>query len=75
MPAILVGHSLGNMIIERFFAWMAATYPQTHLAWAAKNTVAFYALGPPLMGAVSAARSVTTGDNMGLPISEVQVGQ
>lgn len=75
MPAILIGHSLGNMIIERFFAWMAAMYPQTHLAWAAKNTVAFYALGPPLMGAVSAARSVTTGDNMGLPISEVQVGQ
>eukprot|EP00045_Choanoeca_perplexa_P011545 m.123105 g.123105 ORF g.123105 m.123105 type:complete len:1130 (-) comp15670_c0_seq2:15-3404(-) len=72
MPAILIGHSLGNMVIGQFFQWLQVNFPRKYLAWTAKHVVSYYSIAPPLLGAPSAAYAALIGDNMGLPITAGQ---
>ena len=53
MPAVLIGHSLGSMVIGQFFQWLQVNFPHTYLGWTSKHVVSFYSIGmraPPVFG-------------------------
>ena len=60
MPAILIGHSLGNMVVHQFFHWLQATIPDTFVGWSAKHVVSFYSLGACGLGCSGALRLLLT---------------
>ena len=64
---VLMAHSMGNRNVQYFLQWIVAQeeYGQT---WVDQNVHAFFALGPPFLGASKTVRAVVSGDCMGLEV-------
>ena len=72
-PAIVIAHSMGNLVLQYFMAWLEATQPRTWRAWIDRHLWCYVGLGAPLLGAVGALKPTLTGETFGLSISEAQV--
>jgi hypothetical protein len=72
LPALLVAHSLGGLVVNYFFAGLEARYPRAWRAWADKFVAAYFGLGIPLLGAPAALMGLLGGDTFGLPITLAQ---
>lgn len=62
---VLMGHSMGNRNIQ-YFLQFVKTNKRFGQAWIDENIHAFFALGPPFLGATKTVRAVVSGDCMGL---------
>ena len=71
-PAIIIAHSMGNLVVQYFVAWLEATQPRTWRAWIDRHLWCYVGLGAPLLGAVGALKPTLTGETFGLSISEAQ---
>lgn len=62
---VLMGHSMGNRCIQYFLLWAKKEKGQQ---WIDDNIHAFFALGPPFLGAPKTVRAGVSGDCMGLDV-------
>lgn len=60
---VLIGHSMGNMFVHYFLFWAQKHLSQT---WINKHVRLFVAMGAPWAGSAKVARSLNTGDAVGL---------
>ena len=64
---VLMAHSMGNRNAQYFLRWIT-DQPQFGQEWVDTNIHAFFALGPPFLGATKTVRAVVSGDCMGLEV-------
>lgn len=60
---VVLGHSMGNKVVQYFLAYMKQTRGQ---AWLDRYVYSWVACGAPTLGACKALRTTLTGDCMGL---------
>ena len=64
---VLLAHSMGNRVTQYFLQWIL-DQPELGQEWIDVNIHAFFALGPPFLGATKCVRAVVSGDCMGLEV-------
>ena len=64
---VLMAHSMGNRTVQYFLKWILAQ-EEFGQKWIDENVHAFFALGPPFLGATKTIRAVVSGDCMGLDV-------
>jgi hypothetical protein len=74
-PAIIITHSMGTNLFLYFCDWLKlelSASEGTVEDWMDQHVYALVGYGAPLLGAPTALKSVMSGHNFGLPISELQ---
>lgn len=65
-PVVLMGHSMGNRVIQYFLNWVCHTDPTNGRKWISTNVHTFVAVGAPWLGASKTIRALATGEKFGL---------
>jgi len=72
-PAIVIAHSMGTNLFLYFVEWLKANPPKIgHVRWLRRHVYGFVSFAAPLLGAPGAIKSVLSGHDFGLTISEAQ---
>ncbi|ELR15075.1 C2 domain containing protein [Acanthamoeba castellanii str. Neff] len=64
-PVVLVGHSMGNRVIQYFLNWVMQN-DRYGRKWIDDNVHTFMAVGAPWLGASKAIRGLVTGEKFGM---------
>lgn len=73
-PAIVMAHSMGNNVFLYFCEWLRLVErpPMGYRRWLRRHIWGYVGFAAPLLGAPMALKSVLSGHNFGLTISEAQ---
>ncbi|XP_027352565.1 phospholipid--sterol O-acyltransferase isoform X2 [Abrus precatorius] len=70
-PSLVFAHSLGNHVFRYFLEWLKLQIPPKHyIKWLDQHIHAYFAVGPPLLGATETIEATLSGFTFGLPVSE-----
>ncbi|XVE96684.1 hypothetical protein REPUB_Repub02eG0243700 [Reevesia pubescens] len=72
--SVVFAHSLGNYVFNYFLEWLKQKIaPKHYIQWLEEHIYAYFAVGPPLLGAIETVKATLSGNTFGLPVSELLV--